>query len=42
MSDIEFVEIIKNLIEEKKELRKRIDILEEILHSYIPTIEKEK
>ena len=42
MNGIEFIEIIKKLIEEKKELKKRIDVLEEILHSYIPTIEKEK
>ena len=40
MNGIEFIEIIKKLIEEKKELKKRIDVLEEILHSYIQTIEK--
>ena len=35
----EFLEIIQNLLEEKKELQKRLDIMEEILHSYIPIIE---
>ena len=30
------------LIEEKKELQKRLNIVEEILHSYIPLIEKKE
>ena len=38
----EFIEIIKNLIQEKKELQKRLNLMEEILHSYLPVIEKDK
>ena len=34
----EFMEIIKHLVQEKKDLQKRLDIMEEILHSYIPEI----
>ena len=37
----EFIEIIKNLIQEKKELQKRLNLMEEILHSYLPVIEKD-
>ena len=43
MSDKEFIDIIRRLVEEKKDIQKRLDIVEEILHSYIPLIEnKEK
>ena len=42
MKSNEFVEIIKNLIRENKELKNRIDIMEEILHSYLPTIERKE
>jgi hypothetical protein len=38
----EFIEIIKNLIQEKKELQKRLNLMEEILHSYLPVIERNK
>ena len=38
----EFIEIIKNLIQEKKELQKRLNLMEEILHSYLPVIERDK
>tara|TARA_R100001244_G_scaffold103292_1_gene76846 strand:+ start:605 stop:739 length:135 start_codon:yes stop_codon:yes gene_type:complete len=38
----EFIEIIKNLIQEKKELQKRLSLMEEILHSYLPVIERDK
>jgi len=38
----EFIEIIKNLMQEKKELQKRLNLMEEILHSYLPVIERDK
>ena len=34
----EFMEIIKHLVKEKKGLQERLDIMEEILHSYLPII----
>tara|TARA_R110000824_G_scaffold72334_2_gene184547 strand:- start:5844 stop:5975 length:132 start_codon:yes stop_codon:yes gene_type:complete len=42
--DNDFVKIIYRLLEEKKELQKRLDMVETILHSYLPTIidKKEK
>ena len=42
MEDYEFMEIIKHLVQEKKDLQKRLDIMETILHSYIPIIEKKE
>lgn len=42
MNTEEFIKIIKNLMQEKKELQKRLDVMEEILRSYLPIIEKEK
>jgi len=43
MENYEFMEIIKHLVREKKDLQERLDVLEEILHSYLPIIEnKEK
>tara|TARA_Y100001951_G_C11167077_1_gene198084 strand:- start:180 stop:311 length:132 start_codon:yes stop_codon:yes gene_type:complete len=42
VENYEFMDIIKHLVQEKKDLQKRLDIMEEILHSYIPVIEKEK
>ena len=42
MSSYEFVTIIKNLIAENKELRARIDVTDEILHSYLPIIERKE
>ena len=38
MDTHEFMEILKHLVEEKRELQSRLDIMEEILHSYIPEI----
>tara|TARA_Y100000310_G_C20026925_1_gene510036 strand:+ start:274 stop:414 length:141 start_codon:yes stop_codon:yes gene_type:complete len=38
MDNHEFMEIIKHLVQEKKDLKKRLDIMEEILQSYIPEI----
>ena len=42
MDTHDFMEILKHLVQEKKDLQKRLDIMEEILHSYLPTIEKKE
>jgi hypothetical protein len=42
MENYEFIEIIKHLVQEKKDLQKRLNILEEILHSYLPIIGEDK
>ena len=42
MSSFEFVAIIRNLIAENKELRARLDVTDEILHSYLPIIERKE
>ena len=42
MDNYEFMEILKHLVREKKDLQKRLDIVEEILHSYLPIIENKK
>ena len=42
MENHEFMDIIKHLVQEKKDLQKRLDVLEEILHSYLPVIEKDE
>ncbi len=42
MDNYEFMQILKHMVEEKKDLQKRLDILEEILHAHLPIIEKEK
>ena len=34
----EFMEIIKHLVREKKDLQERLDMMEEILHTYLPII----
>jgi hypothetical protein len=34
----EFMDIIKHLVREKKDLQERLNIMEEILHSYLPVI----
>jgi predicted nucleic acid-binding Zn-ribbon protein len=41
MDSHEFMDIIKHLVQEKKDLKKRLDMMEEILHSYLPVIDKE-
>ena len=41
MDSYEFIEILKHLVKEKKDLQKRLDVLEEILHAHLPVIEKE-
>ena len=43
MDNYELMQILKHLVNEKKDLQKRLDVLEEILHSHLPIIEdKEK
>ena len=42
MSSFEFVEIIRNLIAENMDLRARLDVTDEILHSYLPVIERKE
>ena len=42
MDNYEFMEILKHLVQEKKDLQKRLDILEEILHSHLPVVEKKE
>jgi len=42
MDNYEFMQILKHMVKEKKDLQKRLDILEEILHAHLPVIEKEK
>jgi len=42
VENYEFMEIIKHLVQEKKDLKKRLDIMEEILHSYLPIIEEKE
>ena len=37
----DFTEIIRHLLQENKELKERLNLMEEILHSYLPIIEKE-
>jgi len=38
VDNYEFIDIIKHLIKDKKDLQKRLDLLEDILHSYLPII----
>ena len=42
VENYEFINIIKHLVQEKKDLQKRLDIMEEILHSYIPVLDKDE
>ena len=41
MSEVQ-LEIIKRLWEENKDLKNRVDILEEILSNWLPIIEEDK
>tara|TARA_Y100001951_G_C11118773_1_gene171613 strand:+ start:117 stop:389 length:273 start_codon:yes stop_codon:yes gene_type:complete len=36
------IDIIKSLTDQKKELKNRLDVMEEILHSYIPIVDNNK
>ena len=42
METHEFIDILKHLVKEKKDLQGRLDVMEEILHSYLPVIEKKE
>ena len=42
MSEMQLMEIIKRLSEENKDLKNRVDILEEILSNWLPIIEDVK
>ena len=37
----EFTQMIKHLLQENKELKERLEIVESILHSHLPIIEDE-
>ena len=39
MSEVQLIEIVKRLWEENKELKNRVDVLEEILSNWLPIIE---
>ena len=41
MDNYEFMQILKHLVSENKDLQKRLDIMEEILHSYLPVVGEE-
>ena len=42
MSEVQLIEIVKRLWEENRELKNRVDILEEILSNWLPIVgEKE-
>ena len=40
MSEVQLIEIVKRLWEENRELKNRVDILEEILSNWLPIIEE--
>ena len=40
MSEVQLMEIIKRLSKENKDLKNRVDILEEILSNWLPIIEE--
>ena len=42
MDNYEFMNILKHLVQEKKDLQKRLNIMEEILHAHLPVIEKDE
>ena len=42
MSEVQLIEIVKRLWEENRELKNRVDILEEILSNWLPIIEEKK
>ena len=39
MSEVQLIEIVKRLWEENRELKNRVDVLEEILSNWLPIIE---
>ena len=42
MSEVQLMEIIKNLWKENKELKNKVDVLEKILSNWLPIIEDKK
>ena len=38
----ELMQILKRLLEEKKEIQKRLNVLEEIVRAHLPIIEKKQ
>ena len=42
MSEVQLIEIVKRLWEENRELKNRVDVLEEILSNWLPIIEEVK
>ena len=42
MSEMQLMEIVERLWKENRELKNRVDILEEILSNWLPTIEDER
>ena len=42
MSEVQLIEIIKRLWEENRELKNRVDVLEEILSNWLPIVEEKK
>ena len=42
MSELQLMEIIKRLSKENKDLKNRVDILEEILSNWLPIVEDKK
>ena len=38
MSEVQLIEIVKRLWEENKELKNRVDVLEEILSNWLPIV----
>ena len=40
MDNHDLMEILKHVVQERKDLQKRLDILEEIVHAHLPVIEK--
>ena len=42
MSEVQLMEIIKNLWKENKELKNKVDVLEKILSNWLPIIEEKK
>jgi len=42
MSEVQLMEIIKRLWEENRELKNRVDVLEEILSNWLPIVEEKK
>ena len=42
MSEVQLIEIVKRLWEENRELKNRVDVLEEILSNWLPIIGEEE